>query len=411
MLRFAAALRLSALGGVVGGGLMFLSTVVLGRWLGPAEFGRLAVLQSALQVILVFAVAGLDVAAPRSLARSTGHRVPHVAGTALILICASLLIWASVAAILAATDLLGGWINPGLLVGGSIYALALGIRNVVDRMLPAIGLVARQARLRVLEGSLALVLATVGFVGGAAPGTIYVAVAILTTASVSLIVGGLSGILRRLGAISINRADAIELWHYGRLTMLAAIASAGYLYGDRILASVFLTDRQVGILAAYSGVTMLVAGQLIAVVTNVLLPEAARAADRREIVNKLSRLQLVLTIPTTAALMGGLWVSLHLYGPRYPLSPDLLLLTGTWGSLLIYNGLLYVVIVVDSRRAFRWSIATQVMRSALFIGAVIVTGAAGRLNVATLIGFLVAIEVVEAANLRFLARTRLRSVS
>jgi O-antigen/teichoic acid export membrane protein len=396
------------LGGFLGAAIAFTATVVAGRALGPAEYGRVSLVLVLSQAFALLGAVGLDVASARTVPRAAPAAQRAYVSTAT----SAVLVTLGIAAVLVAAlspvvaDLAGTTRELVLLAVAA--GVVLGLRTLLERQVAGLERFRPQSLGRIAEA--VAILALVLVVLFVLDGRTYRPVVVALNLGALVVVGIYAWTLRsHLSRAAVSRESLADLARYARIAVLHAVTPIGFVYGDRLVVHDQLGAAQLGIYTAYYTASYVVVSQLLGVTTNVLFPAAARLDDKAPIIAKLRRLRLLGTPLVVLGLMAVTWVVLLLFGERFPYSPLTAALFGLWGALLLFNGLFTVLTVTHSERTYLLTALLQGVRSVVFVAYLVGLVAVDAVSVRTVLAGMIAIEVLEAANLRtIIARHVLR---
>lgn len=289
MAQFLRHLSWSALGGMIGSGLLFLTQATAGRVLGPEEFGRASLALTIGAITSIVVVLGMDLASGRAISRATTDAQRSSAitySTAIVL--AAAVFWSGVA-VFAHGDIGHVLSAPGKVVlFGMWYGAALGLRIVAERHIASLHDFRRQSMVRICEGGLAIVgFATLAIATRQQYSDLLIA--LVLALAVSCVWYGLA--LRRYYHLGALREGASrEMVSFGRLAFVGYLPPLVFLYLDKLLLQRELGAATLGLYTAYYLTSFGVTAQLAAITSNVLFPSLATIDDKGPLVRKVHRL-------------------------------------------------------------------------------------------------------------------------
>lgn len=404
MRRFLSGLSWSALGGILGAGLLFVAGILAGRLLGPAEFGRAAQVIFLAQLYLLVATLGFDIAGLRTVPAATDPvrrrsllSTATLAGMLSVLMCSATLLVAALVRGESLSPTHGGLVAVALLGG------VLGWRSILERQTSAVRRFRPQALWKCLEGVLAvgvLVLA----MAVARDHDAWTYVGTLSLAAL-VVAAGLAWTLRRdFSFRAVSRESLNELAPFARLSVLHALMPVGYLYGDKIAVEHALGDRELGIYFAAFTSSYIVVAQVVLIVTNVLFPSVAAMTDKRPVVAKLRHLRRLASGPVFLALWLELWIVLALFGSEFDTPLLTMALFAAWGTAFFNNALVTVVTISHSRTTYVGTVVAQGVRSLAYAGYLVALVASGELTTQLVVLGLLIGELFDGAVLSWLVR-------
>jgi O-antigen/teichoic acid export membrane protein len=387
---------------------MFTLNVIAARQLDRTGFAQVSFALVLGQIGMVLASAGLDVSASRAIGHER-RRATAFATTAIAISLPIALIVGALTVVLA--PLLGSVfaVDPAVLILSGILGSILGVRLVTERTCAALGLLRAQLFIKLVEGMCIVVLAGVMLLAldsGWRGGVFAVGFAALTAVAIYLVV-----MRSTLRSRTIDRATARDLVPYARYAFAWSLLIVGLSYGDKVVMMRGAGPEEFAVYAAYYAGTIMVAGQAIIVLQNVLIPRAADPKLRRALLSELDRRAWV--IPPALALIGAavLGTVLTLFGPNYPIQAGRFALFVAWWVVFCRNAVMSTIVIASSRRAYRSQLRFTFMRVAATIfafTALLVGGWVGFVSVAST---MLAIELAETINLRRLRKRYLEADS
>lgn len=323
MRHFLRQLSFSFVGLTAANGILFGTLLLVGRLLGPDQFGLFALVVAISQIIIIPMMLGMDVATMRSVAIYTGRLAMKrriVSSGFLVMQAAAILITLVVFG-------MTGWLSARfdidrmVLRAATVLALAVVFKNFFDGVIRGEGRFKFQARARIFEALVVLV--SFGVLFWAVPNsgyTVFVMAMIVGAGMISLLYLTVGKVARLLARQYWEKEEALRLWRYIRFGMVGALGGLLLVSGDKLLIERLLGQASLGVYAAYYFISVQVAAQISYVFINVFFPMVSRRADKLVVLKKLDRLIGVFFMPATLAVVGGMAVSLWLLSDAYPFS-------------------------------------------------------------------------------------------
>lgn len=397
--RIAHQLSWSFVGAAAGGISLLTIYVVSGRILGPAEFGTASLAFAIANVLLVVSSAGMDFAAGRQLARDANDSdaATSTASTAIAVLAVS----ATVVA--AALFLSRGWFEAHSSASASVFAAAavmtpvLAGRAVLDRLVAARARFRTQAAARIVEAVTAVTV-TVWVLRRDDP-PFWAMIAGMSVGGIALVAVYLGDLLPLLRPRAVSLGTARQLMRFARWNMVSYAVLTLLLFGDKLVVGHFVGQAGLGVYTAYYTLSMGASVQLVAVCTNVLLPNVATRGDLRPVVSNLHRLALVACPAWFIVVWTGLMVVVPIYGASYPRDVLLAACFAAWTTLLCLNQVFAVPVWMASERSYRSDMVFQPVRLGVACCGLLVAHAAGHLSSVSVLTSLVLAEAAELANL------------
>ncbi|MFH1353955.1 MAG: oligosaccharide flippase family protein [bacterium] len=358
MRQFLKQLSFSFVGLTSANAILFGTLLLVGRLLGPKQFGLFALALAVSQLLIIPMLLGMDVAVMRSVAINIKHLTTKrrmvssgflVMASATVLV--SMLVFAGAGTLSAIFD-----IDSGVLRAATALALALAFRMFFDGVIRGEGKFRFQAEARTFEAVIILL----GFVimywlsGGGYALFVVATMAGAVVIILSYITAGGAG--RLIGWQYWQGEVALDLWRYIRFGMVGAVAGLLLVGGDKFLIERMLGQASLGVYAAYYYVSVQVAAQLSYVFINVFFPMVSRHEDKLAVLKKLERLIGVGFIPAVLLTIIGGAISLRLLGGAYMFSWRLIL------CMSVYAMLFFVW------QTYWWFIASTGAKGVRFIG-------------------------------------------
>jgi hypothetical protein len=114
---------------------------------------------------------------------------------------------------------------------------------------------------------------------------------------------------------------------------------------------------------------------------------------------KLYYIGIAAALPAALVLTVVVRTLIAFYGSEFEGSWVTSAIAGTWGSLLLFNGLLTTNAITHSRRAYLWVASFQGLRSLAFIAIAGTLVWVDQLSVRTMLATLAVVELMDSANL------------
>lgn len=394
---------LSLVGGAASGGGMFVLSVVVARSTTPSGFADFAFLLALSQVWFILSVAGLELAAPRLLARETGERRGQVVGSVLVL--ASLLAIVGALVVVIASAPLAALTRSSLtlVLAAAAFGVATGWRAVLERMTAALGRLGAVAGVKFVEAGV--------IVGGA------VLAALLLSEPSWAVFGGLVvgaallAVVAYVGAVRhgtrpwrTDRDTRRQLVSFARYAAPTTVLAVAIMYIDKFAMRIGTTDLQYAQYSAYFSGSLLLAVQAVFVLQSVILPATVRAASGAEVRRHLMRLLPVLLLGLPVLYVASGWTVLKVLGPNYHYLLSEGVVFACWATLYTVNILGMTASVGRSSRAMRREsmvLVGRVLVAAAGLGVLVATDRASITSVALL---MIALELCETVNVMTMVR-------
>ncbi len=330
-------LAISGVGTGVAGIFLFISTLIAGRVLGPAEYGQAGVVLSYGSLLLLFLGPGLNTGAVRYLANASDNAVRSQIVT--VVTTMTFIITGVVSAIFL-------YIYPNIAVYFHVdalllllafpYAITVTLKNLFDSFVRGLHLFADQLRARVFE-AVTVLLSIIALV-------VLLNYRFFSAYIISLSVGAVIYTLFIFftspiffGKFSINMCKKILF--YSLFAGLGGFAGFLFLSLNRIILSHTVEESLLGVYMAYYTATFTFGSQLLVIYNNVFFPTISQFSSKKVFLKKINKLNLVLALPLVFFICMCAYVFLRFYGDAYVLRYDWLLL----GSVAAVCNFFYLI--------------------------------------------------------------------
>jgi len=320
MRHFLRQLSYSFVGLMIANLLLFAAIMLVGRQLGPEQFGWFSLTVAISQVLIIPMMLGMDVASMRGVSLSQNDRkvMRRVASSGLRVVGVSGLVVAGV--VLVGAGQIGGrfGLDISLLRWSAVLAVAIVIKTFLDSVIRGEGQFRLQALVRVLEAAAILLgwlwlwrVAGMETYGG------FVLALLIGSGLASLLYLSLGRVGNLLSWQAYDSREAWALWQYIRFALIGAVGALLLMTGDKILVEKMMGAANLGVYAAYYFVSVQVAVQVSAIFVNVFFPMVASQNDKQVVLKKLNRLVMWMFIPGVGLTMAITSLSLKLLSGEY----------------------------------------------------------------------------------------------
>jgi O-antigen/teichoic acid export membrane protein len=307
----------SFFGGAVSGVILLATNVLVGRLLGPVEYGEIALITTVAQVVIIFVLFGMDRASLRAIAKEKtkeGKR-DHLSTTLYVVIMSSGIFSLLY---LVLSELISRWLGLGttLLMMGLVYGLALSYKQLMDNIVRGLERFHLQATLRIIEAVLTLFsFLIIWKLFSATDSTVYIGT--LSTMAVLFAVFCLFKIRTYLG--HFRKACFQQQFSFGSLYLIASIFGIAFTSLDKFLIGKYMSFYELGIYSAYFAASVGILSQLNTIFNNVFVTIVAKNLDHLSpILKKLDRLILIGFIPLLGLSILSVLLIIKLFGSEYP---------------------------------------------------------------------------------------------
>lgn len=314
-------LSISTSSGFIASILFFVANVLAGRWLGPQEYGRYALILTYAQLLLIPMMLGLDTATVKYLAQST--QKPKLVGSSLVTVLCAIALTAIIGS--AAGFLIGPYLHftfAAALVT-IVFGACLTLKTYSDAIARGFQWFAAQGLARIIEATVVLVSFILLVQFGQKPSALYyISSLVIGMLFFTIIIG--SKIKRYIDRPEPSLIKQLVL--YGIWAVVGGLAGYLLLNIHRVLLDRLTSIEAVGIYSAYLAASLTISSQLLSYFINVFFPTAAGLKNRTSLIAKLRRFELLFAPCYFVAMIGIVSLVIILFGRAYPFSWPLIML-------------------------------------------------------------------------------------
>jgi len=314
---FAHSLSWVGAGTFVSTALLSVFSILGGRLLGPAEYGKFTLIQSIAAFLCVPMLMGLDVAMLKYNAeKSDLTRQRIIVSTAYVIISGLMAVSVGVMLLLAQPLASVFGASPELFRFSISLAVLLTIFGLAQTTLRSVNRMRAFALSQPMETGILLVMFGVFVALGRLTyqGMVYSRLTALAVAALIIHFR----YTRQYVSFSFDAAWGRALSRFAFAYMPAVISSVVYGQIGKIIVARYMSIADVGIYGAYFVATMNIAYVFWGIFNKVFLPTASRYKDKRPIVRRLNRLAPLIVVVGTPLVMGIGYILLLFYGGGYP---------------------------------------------------------------------------------------------
>lgn len=338
MREFVGNLSWSFFGGLLASAVMFAVTILAGRWLGPAEYGKYNSLLSLATALAAFFLFGMNTTSVRFLSDPKyAAQQRTILSTALITVC---IVTAVITLLLVG---LQDWILPTVkqslpfLVAAILLGFALSLKNMNDGFLRAVNRIKLQSSLRFIEALIVLTVFLAITLGAHQYNASSYAYAVIVGAFFFSLVSLF--VLRQLLTGFSGQMFGTMFHGYGKFLIVGSLLSM-IVATDKFLIGKLVGLPELGLYSAYYAASHLIVAELTALFMNVFWPSLIRNAHSMDaIMQKIQRLFVLLAPLWVALIAVNTSIFLLFFGEAYTFRWDYVILF----SLNTFVGVLYTV--------------------------------------------------------------------
>jgi O-antigen/teichoic acid export membrane protein len=393
----------SVFGGVIFGGLLFLVNILVGRYLGPEDFGKYNIIIVIGQFFIIPMLLGLDIASVRFISKTqkNDEKKQYVSASFIAVALATFIFGLL---FLIFRENLAGLMNVdiNIILSAILVGCIAVFKMLFDGYIRGFCLFKYQAIVKIIEatGVLLGVLAIIFLVER--ENYIYFVFATVVGSAIAIILYFIK--MYKYISFDINIKYIQKLFQYSKFVVIGAILGIVFTFGDKFLINTYLGSEELGIYVAYYTVSITVIAQLSLVTINVFFPGIASLEDKMEIMKKINKLMYIGFVPLVIILSFFIFFMMQLFGVQYPVLPQLVILFAILGSLQFFVPFLASIVKIHSRQTYFWGLSLLAMRSIFFIIYVTLLILFDYFTMYTLLLGIIANYVVDIFNLRFIIK-------
>ncbi len=346
MKKFVQNLGISIIGGFIASGLSFMASVLLGRMLGPVEYGSYALLVAFTSFLTMFISIGLETAIVRYNRKNVEQEKKKLFSTIFLFFVFNSFIWLIVVIILQKYLAMAFSLSPTLILLGAVWTIINILSIIFENGLKSLGSFKLVSVARVSQNFCVLLLMILFFyIKNFLSLRIYIVLAII-----SLLVA-LLFFFKKIGKYILHGFDRevfAEVFKFSLLSLFGVVA--GYLIqnGDSLLINHFLGKKELGIYNAYYTLSMIVTGQIVVFFVSAYFPSLIAQKNKRIIVEKIDKLSKVITIPWIMLNFVTIFLGIKLFGAQYPFDIKLASFFSLYSLFFLY-GQMYGYITIAGK--------------------------------------------------------------
>lgn len=336
---------------------MFITNLFAGRWLGPAEYGKYALIISLGQLFIIPMTLGINTAAIREIAQKKSNRA-KVISTAfysiLFLILLSLLLYWLLRPFLEQYLHLTSF----LYLWAIIYSMALALKYISEAVAKGLHQFPRISVLTVLS-SLVILIVFFGqiFIG---KDTSFRSFILATTAGLAIYVIVMF-FRNRLYFFRFSVRNLRELLSYGLFASIGSISGYTLANIDRLILNNYLGFASVGLYAAYLSASTFFSGQLLQIFVDVFFPSISAIKDKSIVERKIKRILYLAAIPLFGINLLATAIIIKLFGSEYEFNYLYIILFSLLGVLNFCQNIFWWYIASFGKRGIRFTSLSGVL--------------------------------------------------
>jgi O-antigen/teichoic acid export membrane protein len=334
-----------ALGTIIASLFTFVFNILAGRILGPAEYGKFALISSISMFLYIPMLPGLNVAVVKYVSEKNDFKKQSKIISTTIILALPLAVLAVLLYFVFAPQLSKTFsISPEIFALSvllafffTLYTLAMEITRAIDKM-------KEFAFLKIVCGITLLGV----FLFFIFSGHYSFKMLVFSTCVAYLMVAGISLLLyiHKYFKFSFDKVWAKKLTKYSLWVIIGSVTFVIYTSFDKILINKYLAFNEVGIYGAYQFASISISALIFGIFNTVFFPVASRHKDKKTLLKKMNSFLPYLILLGTLFVFFCEFVILKLYGNKYPFNP-------LWALLL---SIACVCIFIDG--FYSWTLAS-----------------------------------------------------
>lgn len=294
---------------------LFLGSIIIGRFLGPAEYGKYNLVLAISNIVIVVMFLGFDTTAIKFISENTEEKKinKYMSNSFWAVVFASSII---VIFSFLFVDFISRVLNTDkqLILIAFFVAFFVAFKTLFDSFIKALHKFKYQAFTKIIEGFIFFILVLYLFLFYKKQNYFIFLVPIVLTAIISIFIYGkvIKNRLRKW-----DNGTFIHSKSYLKLT--SAVSFIGIFIGtiDRLFIAKYLGVEDLGIYSAYLMSSTIIIGQLVLALSNVFFPMINRSENKKIIISKIDRLMMLSAIPLIIVVSCLSFMILKIFGSQY----------------------------------------------------------------------------------------------
>ena len=349
MRKFLGNLGISFFGGTISSLLLLAVSVLAGRFLGPADYGKYALYVALYSFLTIFLSFGLETTIVRLAANADKERRRRILSTYAIFFFANSIFWSFV--FLVFSDLISKFF--GLPTVFIVFALLFSMTNAlavtIENYLKLLNQFIFVNVVRVFQGIFLLfsIIALYFLFEGVFSLGWFVALNVFALILVLIV---FLFETRSYFTLVFDKGILKELLSFSSVIFLGVIS--GYLIqnGTSILIDKFIGSRELGFYSAYYTLSALATGQFIVLFSAVYFPAVAQAGDKSVIARKIDRIFPALGIGWFILSALVIFFGMKLYGREYSIDYMIVLFFSAYSLFNLYGSLFGFIVISGGKQ-------------------------------------------------------------
>jgi len=338
----------SFLGGGLAAAVIMAINIIAGRLMGPVDYGRYNLVVVICNYLFIPIFFGLDLASVMAIARGKNDKEKgQYISSSLVFITIStfvvlglVLLFQNSFSKLFSTDNL-------LIKFSTLFALCMVFKMATDGYIRGISEFKLQFWGRIIESLGIIVVFVILFL--LFKKNVYSSyVLTLVFGSILVTTFYLSKIKSYLGAFSYPKL--IEQLAYGKLFLLATTLGTIFVSMDKIIINKYIGPHELGLYGAYYTASFTLVTQMAQMFNNVFFPTIAKNLNK-VIFAKIEKLVYISFVPILVIITSFVFLIIKLYGSKYQVQFDYVLIFGFLGAIQIIQTI-YNSVIMNLSKSF-----------------------------------------------------------
>lgn len=400
MKSFLGHLSWSFFGGTIASAILFIVNIIVGRWLGPQEYGKFNLVLILGQIFCIPMILGFDAASARAISRDRNNLKKYISASfyfiLISIVVTSFIIFllsSEIAQLVSADNRL---VYISLVVG-----IFLGIKLLLDGFIRGINNFKYQSVIKISDAFVVLTTLILASIFLDKTSYLVVVAATIVGSFVSL-TGFFVKIYKYL--VDFDYIYFKKLFKYGKFVVLGSIISLAVVYSDKIFVNKYLGTYELGIYMAYFTASITFISQFSAVFSNVYFPIISKTRDKRVIFDKINRLFLVGFFPVFLFIFTLTLIIIKLFGKDYSFDFKIASLFSLLGVLQFFTPFYSNIVNAHSYKTYKWGLFLYAIRAVFFILYIFTLIYFDMFSIITLLIGIILNYVADIINLKFIIK-------
>lgn len=337
---------------------MVIGTLV-GRFMGPTEYGNYNLVVLISGYVIVFSFLGLDVSTIKNIAKAKSHQKKEESFFSSFVFTSSMALLFSLIGLIFGPKIAQYFhFDSRIILFVAIYTFIVTMKMTLDVLARSLEKFKLQAISRMIEISvLVLGFVFVMNVYKQLNVALYLWIILLGAALVSInYFAHLTSYFKNFSFSTLK----LQL-SQGRIFVVGGLLGTIFLSSDRLFIAKYIGISTLGIYSAYYAASLGLVSALSVILTNVLFPATAKTEDK-SFIYKIDTLCIKGFVPVYLMVSLAIFVFLTLFGKAYPLKLSYLLLFALVATLYLFQ-MIYNIIILDTDRKtyFKYFVITNII--------------------------------------------------